>query len=99
MQAKCLERELDTLGSTTLLSSAFIVYLGAACETIRAKKVSEWKVFFKDTNATFDFNFLRSMDADKLQVKWNLWCLPEDKQSKENACILNFLEKEVCQVL
>ena len=51
--------------------------------------------FFQETNVTIDFNISRFMGADNLQMKWSLWSLPEDNQSRENACVINIIEKEV----
>lgn len=68
----------------SLLASTFIAYLSDKDESIRERLVKEWRQLV----GVKQFNFLKFMISESLQLKWRSEGLPSDSLSVENSVMI-----------
>nr|CRZ22352.1 BMA-CHE-3 [Brugia malayi] len=79
-----LQNELDCLEKGSLLSAAFVTFLGSESEQVRNEILNKWKGLLNLNNfSTLEFCV---METEKLN--WSNRGLPTDALSQENAMIL-----------
>lgn len=83
-QVQILEQEMSLVPIKSLLSSAYITYLGGANETIREKNVKEW---LQQTRLN-EFNFRTFLCSESQLLTWKKEGLPADSLSMENAIMI-----------
>ena len=79
-----LEQELALVPMKSLLSSAYITYLGGANETVREKNVKEWQM----ATRVPEFNFRNFLCTESQLLTWKKEGLPADSLSMENAIMI-----------
>ena len=84
-QVRTLEQELADLPKNTLISAAFVTYLGAANEAKREDTLLEW---LGAVGMRRQFDFPRFMCQESVLLKWKSEQLPADSLSVENANII-----------
>ena len=80
-----LEQELAYLPKNTLVSAAFVTYLGGANEATREQTLLEW---LSTLGMKKSFDFPRFMCQESVLLKWKSEGLPSDSLSIENANII-----------
>ncbi|EJD73854.1 cytoplasmic dynein 2 heavy chain 1, variant [Loa loa] len=83
-QIGSLQNELDCLEKGSLLSAAFVTFLGSESEQVRNEILNKWK---KLLNLS-DFNTLEFNVMETEKLNWSNKGLPTDSLSQENAMIL-----------
>ena len=68
----------------SLLSSAYITYLGGANESVREKTVQEWLSAVR----LQEFNFRSFLSSESQLLTWKKEGLPADSLSMENAIMI-----------
>ena len=84
IQVEEIKSNIQSLPFKSLLSAACIIYTGKDDEKQRLKKISEWKLMFKDSS----FDFIKFMVTESQILKWKTEGLPADELSIENAIML-----------
>lgn len=79
-----LEQELALVPVKSLLSSAYITYLGQANESMREKVLHEWLSMIRIT----EFNFRTFLSTESQLLTWKKEGLPADTLSMENAIMI-----------
>jgi dynein heavy chain 2 len=79
-----LEQELSLVPIKSLLSSAYITFLGQANEGIREKVLREWMI----TTRVQDYNFRTFLSTESQLLTWKKEGLPADTLSMENAIMI-----------
>uniref|UniRef100_A0A915PL62 Cytoplasmic dynein 2 heavy chain 1 n=1 Tax=Setaria digitata TaxID=48799 RepID=A0A915PL62_9BILA len=79
-----LQNELNSLEKGSLLSSAFVTFLGSESEQARSEIMAKWKMLLN----LDDFNILEFNIMETEKLNWNNKGLPTDTFSQENAMIL-----------
>jgi dynein heavy chain 2 len=70
--------------SKSLLSAAYITYLGQANESVREKVLHEWLSMMRMT----EFNFRNFLSTESQLLTWKKEGLPADTLSMENAIMI-----------
>ena len=83
-QVQILEKELSLVPARTLISSAYLVYLGGANETVREIQLREWLSGFK----LQDYSFKNFLSSEQEMLTWKKEGLPADTLSMENAIMI-----------
>uniref|UniRef100_A0A158Q7Q4 Cytoplasmic dynein 2 heavy chain 1 n=1 Tax=Elaeophora elaphi TaxID=1147741 RepID=A0A158Q7Q4_9BILA len=79
-----LQNDLDCLEKGSLLSAAFVTFLGSESERIRNEILSKWQKLLNLNN----FNLLEFNVMETEKLNWSNKGLPTDALSQENAMIL-----------
>jgi dynein heavy chain 2 len=79
-----LEQELALVPVKSLLSSAYITYLGQANESMREKVLHEWLSMIRIS----EFNFRTFLSTESQLLTWKKEGLPADTLSMENAIMI-----------
>jgi dynein heavy chain 2 len=79
-----LEQELALVPVKSLLSSAYITYLGQANESMREKVLHEWLSMIRLS----EFNFRTFLSTESQLLTWKKEGLPADTLSMENAIMI-----------
>ena len=79
-----LEQELALVPVKSLLSSAYIPYLGNANESMREKVLHEWLSMIRLS----EFNFRTFLSTESQLLTWKKEGLPADTLSMENAIMI-----------
>lgn len=83
-QVQILEKELSLVPARALISSAYLVYLGGANETVREIQLKEWLSGFK----LQDYSFKNFLSSEQEMLTWKKEGLPADTLSMENAIMI-----------
>lgn len=83
-QVQILEKELSLVPARALISSAYLVYLGGANETVREIQLKEWLSGFK----LQDYSFRNFLSSEQEMLTWKKEGLPADTLSMENAIMI-----------
>lgn len=83
-QVQILEKELSLVPARALISSAYLVYLGGANETVREIQLREWLSGFK----LQDYSFKNFLSSEQEMLTWKKEGLPADTLSMENAIMI-----------
>ena len=83
-QVQILEKELSLVPARALISSAYLVYLGGANETVREIQLREWLSGFK----LQDYSFKNFLSREQEMLTWKKEGLPADTLSMENAIMI-----------
>ena len=83
-QIKEINENLNSLPKNSLVSSAFVTYLGEHPEDIRHQMVKKWA----ENNDIKSFNLRKIISTDKEQLLWRAEGLPYDELSVDNAIII-----------
>ena len=83
-QVQILEKELFLVPARALISSAYLVYLGGANETVREIQLKEWLSGFK----LQDYSFKNFLSSEQEMLTWKKEGLPADTLSMENAIMI-----------
>ena len=83
-QIKEIKESLDSLPKNSLISSAFVTYLGEHPEDIRHQMIKKWS----ENNHINNFNLRKVISTDKEQLLWRAEGLPYDELSVDNAIII-----------
>jgi dynein heavy chain 2, cytosolic len=83
-QIGTLEQEMALVPSKSLLSAAYITYLGQANESVREKVLHEWLSMMRMT----EFNFRSFLSTESQLLTWKKEGLPADTLSMENAIMI-----------
>eukprot|EP01105_Mastigella_eilhardi_P023120 TRINITY_DN578_c0_g1_i21.p1 TRINITY_DN578_c0_g1~~TRINITY_DN578_c0_g1_i21.p1 ORF type:complete len:3400 (+),score=883.23 TRINITY_DN578_c0_g1_i21:3362-13561(+) len=81
-----LDAQLSQLPVGCVLASAFVTYLGHACEDVRAEVVQKWK----QIGEVSEWSFLKFMSTETELVTMRKRGLPADDLSSENALIIKW---------
>jgi dynein heavy chain 2 len=84
VQVKNLENEMSLVPARSLISSAYLTYLGSQNEIVREKTLQNWLSAVKMNK--FDFRNFLSSEAEMLT--WKKEGLPADSLSTENAIMI-----------
>ena len=79
-----MEEELSLVPMKSLLSSAYITYLGGANENIRESTLNEWLSAVR----IGQFNFRTFLSTESQLLTWKKEGLPADILSQENAIMI-----------
>jgi len=83
-QVQTLTQEMSLVPMKSLLSSAYLTYLGGANESTREATVKEWQSAVRVPN----FNFRTFMCTESQLLTWKKEGLPADDLSMENAIMI-----------
>jgi len=83
-QIKEIKESLSNLPMNSLISSAFVTYLGEHPEDIRHQMIKRWT----ESNDVRNFNLRKVISTDKEQLLWRAEGLPYDELSVDNAIII-----------
>ena len=84
-----LTEKMQLLPARSLLSSAYITYMGGQNENVREKILMEWLSATKMS----DFNFRTFLSTETQMLTWKKEGLPADTLSVENAIMITTTEK------
>lgn len=73
----------------SLISSAYLTYMGSQNETVREKTLAEWC----NTLQIQDYNFRTFLSSETQMLTWKKEGMPADTLSVENAIMITFTEK------
>lgn len=91
MAAKSLGLQYVNLTGDVLVSSGVVAYLGAFTSVYREQQVKEWLKVCKELNlpCAEDFSVVSTL-GDPVKIRsWNIFALPTDNFSVENAIIIS----------
>ena len=91
-----MTQQIKSLGSETLLSGAFVVYLAKESEQSRKEVAKKWLSLISSFARFEEFRLDIVPDKDKLQ--WKAWGLAEDALSRENASVISIIPREKVSV-
>ena len=74
LQVKSLELEMSLVPVRSLISSAYLTYMGSQNETIREKTLMEWNSALKIQ----DYNFRTFLSSETQMLTWKKEGLPAD---------------------
>ncbi|KAL6598153.1 dynein heavy chain and region D6 of dynein motor-domain-containing protein [Neocallimastix sp. 'constans'] len=83
-QIKEINESLNSLPKNSLVSSAFVTYLGEHSEDVRNQMVKRWA----ENNDIKNFSLRKIISTDKEQLLWRAEGLPYDELSIDNAIII-----------
>lgn len=83
-QVKGLEEEMSLVPVRSLISSAYLTYLGSQNENVREKTLMDWLSAIK----LKDFSFTNFLSSEAEMLTWKKDGLPADSLSKENAIMI-----------
>lgn len=69
---------------SSILASAFIIYLSGCSDNFRNEKIEKWKYEIK----TNEFSFSKFIESERQILQWITEGLPSDETSHQNAIIL-----------
>lgn len=89
--ADTLQKSYDTLPGDILISCGVIAYLGPFTASYRMENIDKWKTFVKSLNipCSQDYNFVKILGTEIKINSWNIFSLPRDSFSIENAIIMD----------
>ncbi|XP_034943575.1 dynein heavy chain 12, axonemal [Chelonus insularis] len=95
MMAERLQISYNTLPGDILISSGIIAYLGPFTSNYRSDCVDKWTAFVKNLNISCSdsYNFINNLGSDVEINSWNIFSLPRDSFSTENAIIMSNSKK------
>ncbi|XP_046823509.1 dynein axonemal heavy chain 7-like [Vespa crabro] len=89
--ADTLQKSYDTLPGDILISCGVIAYLGPFTASYRMENINKWMTFVKSLNipCSEDYNFVKILGTEIKINSWNIFGLPRDSFSIENAIIMD----------
>nr|XP_050853938.1 dynein axonemal heavy chain 12-like isoform X4 [Vespula vulgaris] len=89
--AETLQNSYNTLPGDILISCGVIAYLGPFTASYRMENIEKWRVFVKDLKipCSEDYNFVKILGTEIKINTWNIFNLPRDSFSIENAIIMD----------
>ncbi|XP_015126095.2 dynein heavy chain 12, axonemal [Diachasma alloeum] len=89
--AESLQRAYDTLPGDILISCGIIAYLGPFITSYRVEYVDKWKVYVQNLKipCSEEFNFVTVLGSEIKINSWNIFGLPRDSFSTENAIVMD----------
>lgn len=89
--ADSLQNYYDCLAGDILISCAIIAYLSPFTMNYRMEKIQEWQSHVKSLNipASDEYVFSKIMGSDIKIQSWNIYGLPRDQFSSDNAIIMD----------
>ncbi|XP_017762251.1 PREDICTED: dynein heavy chain 12, axonemal-like [Eufriesea mexicana] len=86
-----LQSSYDTLPGDILISCGMIAYLGPFTSNYRIESLGKWIVYVKNLKipCTENFDFIEILGTEIKINSWNIFGLPRDSFSTENAIIMD----------
>ncbi|XP_043503405.1 dynein axonemal heavy chain 12-like [Polistes fuscatus] len=86
-----LKTSYDTLPGDILISCGVIAYLGPFTASYRMENIDKWKTFVQNLNipCSLGYNFVEILGTEIKINSWNIFGLPRDPFSIENAIIMD----------
>ncbi|XP_076243987.1 dynein heavy chain at 62B [Calliopsis andreniformis] len=86
-----LQKSYDTLPGDILISCGMIAYLGPFTTIFRAESLDKWKVYVKNLKipCSENYDFVEVLGSEIKINSWNIFGLPRDSFSTENAIIMD----------
>ncbi|KAG7205246.1 hypothetical protein KM043_018326 [Ampulex compressa] len=89
--AEDLQKAFDSLPGDILISCGMIAYLGPFTISYRAENLEKWRVYVKSLNipCSEKYSFVEVLGSEIKINSWNIFGLPRDSFSIENAIIMD----------
>lgn len=89
--AKKLQMSFEALPGDILISCGIIAYLGPFTATFRAESLEKWRMHVINSNipCSREYNFVEVLGSEIKINSWNIFGLPRDAFSIENAIIMD----------
>ncbi|OXU22263.1 hypothetical protein TSAR_003308 [Trichomalopsis sarcophagae] len=89
--AENLQRSYDSLPGDVLISCGMIAYLGPYTSSYRLESLSKWTSYVASLNIPLssDYSFVGVLGSEIKINSWNIYGLPRDSFSTENAIIMD----------
>lgn len=91
LAAKNLQKFYDTLPGDILISCSMIAYLGPFTSPYRIESLEKWTTYVKNLKipCSEEFDFVKILGSEVKINSWNIFGLPRDLFSIENAIIMD----------
>ena len=91
MCAENLKKAYDTLPGDILISCGMIAYLGPFTIAYRVENIEKWRMYVKNLQipCSDSYNFINVLGSEIKTNSWNIFGLPRDSFSTENAIIMD----------
>ncbi|XP_043264608.1 dynein axonemal heavy chain 7 [Colletes gigas] len=89
--AKSLQQSYDTLPGDILISCGMIAYLGPFTTNYRVESLDKWRAYVKNLRipCSDSYDFVEVLGSEIKINSWNIYGLPRDSFSTENAIIMD----------
>lgn len=89
--AENLQKSFDTLPGDILISCGMIAYLGPFTTAYRVENIEKWRNYVKSLKipCSDEYNFIEVLGSEIKINSWNIFGLPRDSFSTENAIIMD----------